>query len=920
MTQQSPLALEKKPLFMLIDGHALVHRAYHAITGSIPLTTRVGVPTTAVFGFTNILLKALEDVKPTHWAIAFDLDKPTFRHLQYQDYKAGRAETPDDLRVQFKRVRELVEAFGIPIIEREGYEADDVLGALSFKASQQGAESIILTGDQDAMQLVGPLVRIRYQSGKGETSMYDEQAVRERYGVEAKQITDFKGLKGDPSDNIPGVPGIGDKTAAKLLQQFGSVEDLYRRIDEVEPAKLRENLKQHEAAARQSKYLATIKTDLDVPVGLEQFKVGSYDRERVVALFRELEFTRMLDRLPRMDGATLTVGKQASLLEPEPAAATAAKGDYRVVDTTEELEALATELRQAGRFAFDTETTGLNTLDAQLVGLSFSTAPETARYVPVGHRAGRQLSLDQALSVLKPILEDPAVQKLAHNAKYDMSVLATHGVTVRGVTEDTMLAAALVGEKSASLKPLAFAKLGIEMTPITALIGTGKKQRSMAEVDIPSATAYAAADADMTLRLWPILEKTLKEQECLPLFYNIEMPLVPVLMAMERRGITLDVKRLQQMSVDLQAKLGDLERRIYDSVGHRFNINSPQQLSDVLFKEIGLPKSKRTQSGYSTDAAVLETLKGVHPVIELMLEYREISKLRSTYVEALPTLVNPATGRLHTTYNQIGAATGRLSSNDPNLQNIPVRTELGRQVRSAFVAGEPGWQLLSADYSQIELRILAHMTEDPALVEAFRNDEDIHASTASKVFNVPLGEVTPDQRRFAKVVNFGILYGMGEFGLASRAEMSREEAAPIIASYFEKYKGIQTYLDDTKRQALEKGYVQTLFGRRRSTPELQSGNRNIRMAGERMAVNMPIQGTAADLMKIAMINVHRAIEERQLQARMLLQVHDELIFEAPENEMDALKDLARDVMSRAMEMKIPLKVDVKMGRTWGDME
>ena len=904
----------KKPLLVLFDGNALIHRAYHALP---PLTvSKTGEMVSAVYGFALMLLKVINELKPTHYAIAFDKAAPTFRHELFPEYKAQRPPTPDELVNQLGRVRQLVEAFRIPIFELDGYEADDVLGTLSHQASQQDIDTVIVTGDADTMQLVSPGVKVLYpKPGRtfSDTMLYDEAAVSQKYGVKPEHIADFKGLVGDPSDNIPGVTGIGKKTAVKLIQQFGSIDQIYDHIDEVTPAKLQALLRENEAAARQSKKLATIVTQTSVTLSPDDCQISQYDRHQVTELLRELEFVSLLSKLPQ----TETEKVAAIQGETKPP-----QGDYRIVNTTSALNKLMKRLLAAKSFALDLETTSLDPMSAQLVGISLSPAPGEAYYIPVGHVGWgevEQLPLEQVIDQLKPLLEDSALAKLTHNGKYDMAVLAEYGITVNNLTFDSMLAAYLLGEKSLGLKALAFSKFAIEMTPITDLIGSRAKQISMSQVDIARAADYACADADMTGRLAEVLEAELHQQGLWQLFSEVELPLVPVLIHMERNGVALDTELLRQMAHRLGEQLLKLEAEIYNSVGHQFNINSPQQLSAVLFEELRLSPPRKTKGGYSTGAAVLEELRGSHPVIEFILDYRQLSKIKSTYIDALPSLINPKTGRVHTNFNQTRTATGRLSSSEPNLQNIPVRGELGKQVRQAFIA-PPGSYLLAADYSQIDLRALAHLSQDKSLLSAFHRDEDIHTATAAQVFGVDASQVTPDRRRVAKTVNFGVIYGMSEYGLEQATELSREEAAQFIAAYFEKYPGVKQYLEATKDQVREKGYVQTLLGRRRSIPEINSANRQVREAAERMAINMPVQGTSADIIKVAMINLERELDKRQLKSKMLLQVHDELMFEVPAAELEEMHQLVPEIMSTALKLSIPLKVDIKTGTNWGEME
>ncbi|MFQ5925616.1 MAG: DNA polymerase I, partial [Dehalococcoidia bacterium] len=903
-------------LLILFDGNALVHRAFHALP---PLAvTKTGEMTGAVYGFASMVLKVLAELKPTHYAVAFDYPAPTFRHREFEGYKAQRPPAPEELKAQFHRVRQLVDAFNIPSFEVEGYEADDILGTLCRQASAQGVDTIIVSGDMDTLQLVSPSVRVltpRPARPFSDTVIYDEERVAEKYGISPPQIADLKGLKGDPSDKIPGVPGVGEKTALKLLQQFGSVEEIYEHIDEVAPAKVQQALKEGEEAAQQGKRLATIVTDVPITLDLDAGALSPFDRGKVVALFRELEFTSLLGKLRDLgiEGKKV-VDERVPAVKEE-----VLERDYNIVNTAEGLDQLLAQLSAAPFFVIDLETTGKDPMYAELVGISLSYEPGKAYYVPVGHRMGTQLPLPQVLQRLRPLIEEPSMAKIAHNGKYDTMVLAEHGIELENLGFDTMIAAYLLGEKALGLKALAFSKLGIEMTPISDLIGKGAKQTSMAYVDISFAAQYACADADITGRLAELLEAELREQGLWHLFSELEMPLVPVLLAMERNGVALDRDSLGAMSQSLGDRMIKLEAEIYNCVGHKFNINSTQQLGAVLFEELKLPGGRRTKSGYSTDASVLEGLKGIHPVIELLLEYRQLTKLKSTYIDALPALINPTTMRVHTSFNQTGTTTGRLSSSDPNLQNIPIRGELGRQVRQAFVAGDD-WLLLGADYSQIDLRVMAHLSQDPQLLAAFKRDEDIHRVTASEVFGVPPAEVTPDMRRVAKTVNFGVIYGMSDYGLEQATELSREEASRFISTYFEKHPGIKKYIDSTKSQVRERGYVETVLGRRRYIPEINSPNAQVRAAAERMAINMPVQGTSADIIKVAMIDLHREMGRRGLRSKMILQVHDELVFEVPQEELEELKGLAGEIMPGAMKLSVPLKVEAKAGRNWGELE
>ena len=919
---------KEKPLLILMDGHALVHRAWHAIEQPLNVSS-TGEDVRAVYGFLNAFLRSLSDLNPTHCAIAFDLPVPTFRHIAFKEYKAQRPPTPPELRGQFDRVRQMMKAFGVPIFEVEGFEADDVLGTLCRQAEQQEIETLVLTGDTDTLQLVSPWVRVLMSHAVQKKTIYDVTAVRERYGgLGPEAVADIKALQGDTSDNIPGVPGVGAKTAIRLISEFGSVEGIYESLALVTPPRIQKNLEDNRGLALQGKMLTTIVRDVPLELDLESSRFWRYDRGEVVGLLKDLEFVSMVSRIPASDQDGGGIDKEVDIT------VDSVETHYATVDTEEALDELISELTNAGSFAFDTETTSTNAITAELVGLSFSTEAGRGWYVPVGHAEGEQLPLQRVLERVGPLFDDENVAKAAHNANYDVTVLAGHGIRVRNLDFDTMLAAHLSGRKAIGLKALALEYFNEEMTPISDLIGTGRKQVTMAQVPVENAAEYAAADADFTQRLRVVFEQELDNKGIRGVFDRVEMPLVPVLVRMQRDGVAVDAEQLEVMSVELGGQLSRIQSEMYKLVGHEFNLNSSQQLGEVLFQELRLPPTKRTQKGHSTDAASLERLKGIldqgetegvdpksYQVLDQILEYRQLSKIKSTYVDALPTLINPVTGRIHTSYNQTGSATGRVSSNDPNVQNIPVRTELGRRVRKTFIVEDaPDWTFLGADYSQIELRILAHISEDAGLLEAFHNNEDVHASTASSVYDVPIDEVTPDMRRVAKIMNFGVLYGLSPFGISRQTDLSPDEGSKFIDTYFGRYPGIRTYVDTVKSQVKEQGYVETLLGRRRYIPEIHSSNFNVRSAGERMAINMPIQGTAADIIKIAMINIQERIDHHGLRSKMILQVHDELIFEVPQDELEQMNAIVMELMPSAMTLAVPLQVELKTGYNWGDME
>ncbi len=916
---------EKK--LVLIDGHSLAYRAFHALPED--MKTSRGELTNAVYGFTSMLLNVLRDEDPTHIAVTFDKGL-TFRHEMYAEYKAHRAKMPDEMRVQMDRIRQVVETMGIPVFEQEGYEADDLLGTLARQAGKRGVDTLIVTGDTDILQLADAHTRVLTSRWRfSDTVIYDVEGVRQKYRLDPSQLADYKGMMGDTSDNIPGVRGVGEKTATKLLQQYDNLEGVYEHLEEVQ-SRFRSKLETQRDKAFLSRRLGTIKRDAPVELDLDACRVRSFDREPVMNLFRELEFRSLYERMIESEPSQPAgIPHQLSLFGEEPAEAPkeTSLADYQIVADEEALHQLVADLEKAPALTLDTETTSTDPMQAKLVGIALTDAAERGWYIPVNGPSGDpQLPQEMVLEALAPLLQNAELPKYGHNLKYDVAVLARAGTPVAGLAFDTMVAEWLVNpaSKDLGLKNLAWARLKQRMTPITDLIGTGKDQLTMEQVPVAQAAPYACADVDMTHRLVDVLKPELEEKDLWSLFTDVEMPLIPVLMAMEMAGMRLDVAFLEQMSEELTGQLGELEHQIQESVGYAFNVNSTQQLSDALFKTLELPTQgvRRTKTGhYSTAAEILERLRDQHPVIDLILEYRELAKLKSTYVDALPEMVNPDTGRVHTSYNQTGTVTGRISSSDPNLQNIPIRTELGRQVRRAFVA-EPGWQLIGADYSQVELRVMAHISGDEGLLEAFARDEDIHATTAAAIMDVPLADVTADKRRVAKAVNFGLSYGQTAYGLAKATGLTMPKAEDFIQAYFERFPKVRRYIDLTKASATRQGYVETLLGRRRYFPELLPGSKaphNTRQAAERMAINAPIQGTAADIIKIAMIDLHQALHEHGLRARMILQIHDELVVEAPDDEADVVKTLMRQIMESAFELDAPLKVDLKAGQNWEEI-
>jgi len=950
------------PKLLLIDGHSLAYRGFHATAhGENIMATSKGEWTNAVYVFVSKLLKAWQEEQPDYTAVVFDVGK-SFRNERYAEYKANRARMPDELRYQLARIDQIVSALNIPSIGCEGYEADDLLGTLSRQATEQGLDTLIMTGDTDLLQLVDEHVRVLIPRGRyGSDTLYGPEELSQRYdGLAPTQLIDLKALTGDTSDNIPGLRGIGDKTATALLKEYGSVEGVYDHEQEIQGKRVRESLAGNKDQALLFKDLVTIRRDAPVELDLEQARTANFDHAKVVTLFGDLEFHSLMDRIPSV---------RATGAEGAPArdkASTPSQSQYTVVDTLPKLEEMVAALLSAPAFAFDTETTSTDALRAELVGISVAVAPGTAWYVPVGHgrRAARdeptvyddlplfaaqpsaedaahdvavvpiqgeaQLPLPVVVEHLKPIFENPTLLKYAHNASYDIEVLAQAiGIQTTGLACDTMVAAWVIEPvgRALGLKALAFNRLGIEMTPISDLIGSGKAQITMDQVPIAQAAPYACADADVTLQLVESLLQDLRDRQQMDLFTQIEMPLVPILVRMEMSGVKLDVGYLKQMAQELRQKQGEIEMQIYELAGGRFNLNSTRQLSEVLFERLHQPKQgiRKTSQGYSTAAdvlAVLGKLENPHPVVARIQEYRQISKLQSTYVEALPALVNPRTGRVHTSYNQTGTVTGRLSSSNPNLQNIPIRTELGKQIRRGFVADE-GWMLVAADYSQVELRILAHVSQDPELLDAFHKGQDVHARTAAAVYGVPIEEVTSLQRRIAKTVNFGLIYGQSAYGLSQQTELDFDEAERFIATYFARYPGVKTWLEGTRQLAYAQGYVETLLGRRRYFPELQSTQRALsgeRAAAERQAINAPVQGTAADILKIAMVRLDQRLRDKGLAGKMVLQVHDELVLEVPQEELHEVVSLTCEVMESAYRLSVPLKVDIEVGENWLDME
>ena len=922
------------PILYLIDGHALAYRTYFALMteGGERFQSREGEPTAGTFGFMSVLLRILEKEKPEYLAVAFDTGK-TFRNEMYPEYKATRAKMPDDLRTQIERIRQLVDAFGFPRLEKEGFEADDVIGTIARQASKQGFGVKIITGDRDLLQLVDERIIVNLP-GKSLSEARDYQAadVVEKLGVRPDQVVDYKALVGDKSDNIPGVAGVGEKTAIELLKKYETLDNVYAHLDEIAKG-ARGRLEAGREMAYTSHQLAEITTAVPIYLELEKARVDLKDLSAVEEIFRKLDFRALIRRVKDLSGSGSVVSAnetaQLSLFgEPVTRLGTSQESTIKVniVDTPEKLTQLLEVLKNAPLISLDTETTSIDPLRAKLVGISLAVESGEGFYIPLGHLTGEtQLALTEVIEALKPILGSGKKGLMGHHLKYDALVLTQHGLRPKNFVFDSLIAGFLIDPSSRhlGLKDMADELLGVTMTHIEELIGKGAKQISMAQVPVEKAAPYAAADAEMVWRLYPLLTERMKERNATRVFEELEMPLISILMDMELAGIALDLPFFKKMAIELDERVVILQQQVYDTLGYPFNLNSTQQLSKALFETLKLKPPdirKKTSSGhFSTSADVLEQIQGQHVVIDLILEYRELSKLKSTYVDALPEQINPQTGRVHTSYNQTGSVTGRLASSDPNLQNIPTRTELGRKVRQGFVAG-PGKLFLAVDYSQVELRIVAHLSEDVTMLAAFRNGEDIHAATAAAIYSVPLEKVTKDQRRNAKAINFGLIYGMSAFGLSNTTDLTLGESENFVKAYFQQFPGVKRYLDDMRLIAARQGYVETLLGRRRYFPNLKNQmNVNLRNREEREAINAPVQGTAADIIKLAMIQLPAVLKENGLHACLLLQVHDELILEIPLEELSKTASIVKDVMEHVLSLSIPLSTEARAGKNWGQL-
>ena len=944
----------EKKLFLL-DAYALIYRAFFAMSKNPRLNSK-GVNTSAVMGFLNSLYEILQKEKPTHIGVAFDVAGTAQRQAEYSEYKANREKMPDDLREAIPYIIRLIEAFNIPVYGVEGYEADDVIGTLSKKAEQQGFLTYMMTPDKDFGQLVTDRILLYKPAKFGEPAqIWGPKEVCERYGIqEPKQLIDILGLWGDAADNIPGIPGIGEKTAAQLVGKYGSVENLIAHADELK-GKQKDNVINFAEQGLMSKSLATINLEVPVEFDEEELRAKEPDVPALMALFEELEFRTFAKRFledykgkhgvdpplpPSQRGTSQPTGASGGSQQPDlfssnetfdlfnqgdnsgllefsdKDSAKTVPHDYRLVESDSDIKALVDLLSKQKQFVFDTETTNIDVYSAELVGLSFAIKAHEAWYLsmPAEHE-----ECQKKLELLRPLFEDGNILKIGQNLKYDISMLAQYSISVKGKLFDTMLAHYLLEpEQRHNMDYLAEVYLNYITIPIEDLIGKGRQQKTMREVPVELVKEYAAEDADITLQLYEKLMPLLKENGVEKLFYEIEMPLVPVLSRMEANGVRIDTENLQQISEAFGVEIHKIEEEIYKAAGMPFNIASPKQLGEVLFEKLRIDeKAKKTKTGqYATGEDVLQKLSHKHPIIQMILDYRSFTKLKSTYLDALPALVNPKDKLIHTSYNQAVTATGRLSSNNPNLQNIPVRTEKGREIRRAFVPRSPEYTLLAADYSQIELRIIAHLSQDPAMVNDFNLGHDIHSATAAKVFHVPMDQVTKEQRSRAKAVNFGIIYGMSAFGLAERMELSRSEAADIIKKYFEEYAGIKEYMNRSIALARERGYAETILGRRRYLRDINGSNSVVRGFAERNAINAPIQGSSADMIKIAMIGIHQELEHLKMQSKMILQVHDELVFDAHLDELEALKAIVQNKMVNALPLSVPVIVEMNTGANW----
>ena len=900
----------------LIDGSALYYRSYFAFIRN-PLINSKGEDTSTTYGFLMTLVRLIEEEKPDYLAVVFDTKEPTFRHKIYEEYKANRAKMPEEMSAQYPRLIDTLDQLRLLRIEKAGYEADDIIGTLAAAYAGPDLDVFIVSGDKDMAQLVNKHVFMYTPpKAKQKAEILGPKEIKEKMGIEAHQVVDYLALMGDSSDNIPGVPKIGKKTAANLLAAYGSLDALYQKIDSLKEGTVKTNLLEFRDDAELSQRLATIDTKVPLEVKLPDLAFTIWDNDRAVALMSELEFRTLSDRMQKLSARYGTRDLFETFEE------TKNPADYRLLKTEEDFQKFVTEFKAQPEFVFDLETSSLDFLTAEIAGIAIAWQENKATYIPLEH-PDFALNKQMVLEALKPVFADAQIRKIGHNLKFDAQIMEQHGVPVNGLYFDTMIASYLLNPSGQhKLDKVSEQYLGYEMIHIEELIGKGKNQKKMTEIAAVQTADYAAEDADITLKLYHLMKPKIAENGMDDLFYQLEMPLVRTLMQMERNGVKLDTEVLLELSQQAAVQVEALKKSIFETARGEFNLNSPQQLGTLLFdtleihKELGLKKPPRTKTGqYSTSEKILERYLG-HPVVEKIMEYRKLTKLKNTYLDALPELVHPKTGKVHTSFNQSVAATGRLSSSNPNLQNIPIRTEIGRQIRKAFIPSEEAYVMLSVDYSQIELRIMAHLSGDAAMIESFKKNLDIHSKTAALIFGIPLEEVTGDQRRKAKEINFGIIYGMSRYGLASRLHISVAEAEEFIADYFAAYPGISDYIHKAVETATRLGYAETMLHRRRYLPEIKSSNRQIREFAERNAVNTPIQGSAADLIKKAMIEVQRFLNDEKIPARMLLQVHDELVFEVHQEASEHVTRRVTEIMENAFTLNLPIKADSGIGTNW----
>lgn len=912
---------QSKKTLLLLDGFAMIFRVFYSRQ---PMVSSSGITTTVVQGFLSILFKLIKEVNPSHIILALDSKGPTFRHELYPEYKAGREPAPPELTEQIPTLEKVIEAFNIPTYFVEKYEADDIIGTISLNAYSEGFNTVIVSGDKDLFQLINDKTSIWYSSPNRFSSdrLVDQDTYLDEKGFEGikpNNVPDLKGLAGDSSDNIKGIPGIGQKVANALLNKYENLEKIYENLEKIPELSIRGAvrvqglLEDNKNRAFTSREIATIKKDAPIDLDLNQSEFWNFNNNEVVDILKNLELMSLINRIPSKKDSS-----ENHNLIPK------IKGEYRCANSESMINLMIQLIKKEGVFSFDTETSSLSPFESELVGISISTQPETGWYIPVAHEGAENIS-ESGLQFVKDIFKDPFIEKIAHNANFDVSVLINNNFEINNLNFDTMIAANLLGKRYLGLKNLSLEIFNQEMTPIEDLIGKGKDQISFKNVPLEKAVDYSCADADVTLRLKKIFEKDLDRSELMKVMNEIEVPLIPVIVDMEKTGVSVNTNKLNSLSNDLDSRINILEKNAKGILGqNEINLRSSQQLAKVLIDDLGVPKTKKTKTGYTMDANTLEDLldnedlnEDARNLIKIVLEHREFSKLKSTYSDSIPTLVNKKTERLHTYFNQSGTSTGRLSSSDPNLQNIPVRTEIGNEVRKAFEAKD-GHVLMSADYSQIELKILAHLSEEPGLLKAFRNNEDIHDATAKTIYQTE--NVNKEQRRIAKILNFGVIYGLSPHGVSRQTDLTRAQGKEFINIYFGKYPGIKKYIDDVIEFAKKNKFVETLTKRRRLISEINSPNFQIRSSSERMAINMPIQGSAADVIKIAMININKRIEEEEILSKMIIQVHDELIFEVPEKEVLIMENLLTEIMPKALDLKVPLSIAISNGKTWGDLK